>query len=72
MAAYDTSTAMLGVGLELAMLGVAAGVANISEEVGNIMVVFMVGLLLLFLMHHYAFTKAIPNLFAMLPKTATS
>jgi hypothetical protein len=69
----NASTPILAVGLELAMLGVAAGVASIGDEVGNIMLTFMVGLLILFLIHHTAFTKAIPNLFAMVaPKTATS
>jgi hypothetical protein len=66
------TTSILGVGLELAMLGVATGVASISDDVGNIMVVFMVGLFLMFMIHHSAFTKAIPNLFSMLPATATS
>jgi di/tricarboxylate transporter len=68
----SVSTSILGIGLELAMLGVATGVAATSDEVGNIMVVFMIGLFLLFMMHHTAFTSAIPNLFAMLPATATS
>jgi hypothetical protein len=69
----SASTPILAVGLELAMLGVAAGVASISEEVGNIMLTFMVGLPILFLIHHTAFTKAIPNLFAMVaPKTTTN
>lgn len=61
----DAGTVMLGLGLELFMLGIAAGVASISDEVGNIMVVFMVGLLLLWLMYHVAITNAIPNLFKM-------
>jgi hypothetical protein len=66
------SAAILGLGLELAMLGIATGIASTNDEVGNIMLVFMVGLFLLFMMHHTAFTKAIPNLFSMLPATATS
>jgi di/tricarboxylate transporter len=71
-ASATASTSILGLGLELAMLGVATGVASISDDVGNIMLVFMIGLFLLFMMHHTAFTSAIPNLFAMLPATATS
>lgn len=69
----SASTPILALGLELAMLGVATGVASISDDVGNIMVTFMAGLLILFLIHHTAFTKAIPNLFAMVgTKTATN
>lgn len=70
----DTSRAILGVGLELAILGVATGIAAASDETGTIMITFMGGLMLLFLIHHTAFTKAIPNLLAMANtgKTATS
>jgi hypothetical protein len=63
---------ILGLGLELAGLGVAAGVASINDDVGNIMITFMGGLFLLFMIHHTAFTQAIPKLFSMVPSTATS
>jgi sorbitol-specific phosphotransferase system component IIC len=63
MAAPDAGDVVLGLGLEFVMLGIATGVASISDEVGGIMVVFMVGLLLLWLMYHVAITNAIPNLF---------
>jgi len=56
---------MLGLGLEGLMLGLATGLASISPEVGNIMVTFVVGLLILWLMYHVAITNAIPNLFAI-------
>lgn len=69
---YDVATTVLAVGAELLMLGIAAGVANTSDEVGTIIVVFMVGLLLIFIMTHTALTKAIPNIFANLPQTATN
>jgi hypothetical protein len=65
-------TAILGIGLEMGMLGIATLVAASSDDVGGIIIVFMAGLLLLFLFHHTAITNAIPNLFAMLPATATS
>lgn len=63
--AVNAGDVMLGLGLELFMLGVATGVASISPEVGNIMVTFVVGLLIIWLMYHVAFTNSIPNLFAI-------
>lgn len=63
MATQDAGNVILGIGLEFFMLGLATGVASISDDVGNIMVVFMVGLLILWLMYHVAITNAIPNLF---------
>jgi len=65
-------TSYFTIGLELAMLGVATLVAASSEGTGQVLVVFMGGLLLLFFIYHTAFTKAIPNLFAMVPATATN
>lgn len=56
---------LLTVGAEMFMVGLAAGLASINDEIGNIMVVFMVGLLIIWLMYHVAFTNAIPNLFKL-------
>lgn len=67
----NVTTSILGVGLELLFLGVAAGVANTSDEVGNILLVFMIGILMIWLFHHTAITNAIPNLFNMLPNTTS-
>lgn len=62
------ANATLGLGVELLMLGLATGVASISDEVGTMMVVFMVGLLLLWLMYHTSVTNAIPNLLSLANK----
>jgi hypothetical protein len=69
---YDAATTILALGAEALMLGIAAGLANTSDEVGTILVIFMSGLLLIFIMTHIAITQAIPNIFAMLPKTNTN
>lgn len=61
--AATPANTFLGLGLELAMLGIATGVASVSDEVGSIMVVFMAGLVLLWLMYHTAVTSAVPKLF---------
>ena len=68
MAAPDASSAILGIGAELLMLGIATGIASINDDVGTIMLIFMIGLLLLWLMHHYAITNAIPNIFKLANK----
>ena len=60
----STGNVILGIGLELFMLGVATGVASINDEVGSIVLVFMIGLLILWLMYHVAVTNALPNLMA--------
>ena len=69
MASADN--AFLGLGMELLMLGIATGVASISDDVGSIMVAFMAGLFLLWLMHHTKVTGAIPGIFQYLQKQGT-
>lgn len=69
MASADN--AFLGLGMELLMLGIATGVASISDDIGSIMVVFMAGLFLLWLMHHAKVTGAIPGIFQYLQKQGT-
>lgn len=63
--AANAGDVILGIGAEFLLLGIATGVASINDDVGNIMVVFMIGLLLLWLMYHVAITNAIPNLFKL-------
>lgn len=59
----DTSPSgsILGLGAELIILALATGVAGISDDTGTMMVIFMVGLLLLWLIYHTKITNAIPN-----------
>lgn len=56
----------LGVGIELLMLGIATGIASISDEIGNIILVFMIGLVVLWIMYHAKVTKTIPLIFTYL------
>jgi hypothetical protein len=63
-----TGDVFLGLGVELLMVGIATGVASISDDVGTIMVVFMAGLFLIWLMNHVAFTNTIPGIFNYLQK----
>jgi len=51
---------LLGLGGEFLMLGLAVGVASISDETGSMMIVFMMGLGLIWIIHHTAITNAIP------------
>lgn len=67
--ASKETNAFLGLGMELLMLGIAAGVAGISDEVGSIMVVFMAGLVLLWLIYHAKITQTIPGIFQYLHKS---
>jgi hypothetical protein len=63
MASNATSSdVVLGLGVELLMLGIATGVAGVSDETGTMMVVFMLGLLLVWLIYHQTATRALPNL----------
>ncbi len=59
----------LGLGAELLILGLATGVAGISDETGSIMLTFMIGLLLLWLIYHVKITNAIPTLLGNLLPT---
>lgn len=52
-------------GAELGFLGLATLIAASNEGVGNIIMVFMIGLLLVFLIYHSAFTGALPKLFTL-------
>jgi hypothetical protein len=65
MSTSSASTVILGLGAELLMLGIATGVASLDDEVGTMMLVFMGGLLLIWIIHHTAITNAIPNLLTM-------
>jgi hypothetical protein len=58
----DPGDIMLGLGVEFLMLGLATGVASISDDIGSMMVVFMAGLMLVWLMYHTTTTNALPNL----------
>ena len=73
MARADAAdSALLGLGAELLILGLATGVAGISEETGSVMLAFMGGLLILWLMHHIAITNAIPALLSNLQSVGGS
>jgi hypothetical protein len=63
MALRDTtaSGSILGLGAELVILALATGVAGISDDTGSMMLVFMVGLMLLWLIYHTQITNAIPT-----------
>ena len=52
MANTSASDVVLVVALELVMAGIATGVAGVSDEVGTMMVVFMAGLFLVWLIGH--------------------
>lgn len=61
MATPSSADSFLGLGAELLILGLATGVAGLSDDVGMIMVTFMIGLLLLWLIYHTRITNAIPT-----------
>jgi hypothetical protein len=58
----DTSPSgsFLGLGAELIILALATMAAGISDDAGTTMVVFVVGLLLVWLIYHTKITNAIP------------
>lgn len=60
--AANTGDVILGVSVELLVLGLAVGVAGVSDDVGSIMVVFMVGVLIAWMMAHVSILRAVPNL----------
>lgn len=57
----SSADSFLGLGAELVILALAAGVAGISDDVGTIMVTFMIGLMMLWLIYHTQITNAIPT-----------
>lgn len=60
--AANTGDVVLGLSVELLVLGLAVGVAGVSDDVGSIMVVFMIGVLIAWMMAHASVLRAIPNL----------
>lgn len=60
--AATPANAFLGLGGEFLMLGIATGVASISDETGTMMMVFVLGFLLMWVMYHTKVTNAIPNI----------
>jgi hypothetical protein len=58
--APSSADSFLGLGAELVILGLATGIAGLSDDVGTIMLTFMIGLLMLWLIYHVKITNAIP------------
>lgn len=57
----NASDSFLGLGAELVILALATGIAGLSDDVGTIMVTFMIGLLILWLIYHTKITNALPT-----------
>lgn len=64
----DSGTALLAVGAEILGLGVVAILAGMDDHIGNLMIITLVGLWMLWAINHVSTLQVIPNLFAGLQK----